>query len=89
MLLKDLNIHGLFTEYDKRWHMAICAAIVHLMIFGMWVLTGTYSLAIASGLTLTLGLMKEAGDDNTPLEHFRDILADMIGISTCLVWLIV
>lgn len=84
----DLKLKQLLFERDKQWHMAISAGVANILVISMLVLDGSFSSVAAFFITVVLGIMKEVGDDNTQLEHWRDMAANTIGASTCFFWLL-
>jgi len=69
-----------FTEKDKQKHMvgsAIGASIFYLITHDP---IGSFFLMVAAGL------IKEFTDDNTHIEHMRDMLANVFGASTVFIW---
>jgi hypothetical protein len=76
------SIKQFFSEQDKQKHMAGSAIGANIL----FALLANPLQALL--LMLIIGLIKEATDNNTMVEHGRDMLANLIGASTVLIWLI-
>ena len=80
MLSASASADAFFAEQDKQKHMigsAIGANLMYAAGLSKWE---------AFGAMLAIGALKELGDDNSSVEHGRDMLANVIGASTVFVW---
>jgi large-conductance mechanosensitive channel len=84
------SIKQFFSEQDKQKHIAGSAIGVNVLYLAVALFVGHGWLAVVNALVamLVVAIVKEFFDDNTMLEHLRDMLANSIGISTVFVWTI-
>ncbi len=71
-----------FTESDKQGHMIGSAILANIFYALTHDPVGSFFAMVA------VGLIKEFTDTNTMTEHARDMLANVIGASTVLLWLL-
>jgi hypothetical protein len=83
VMLSACNVAGaddFIHEQDKQKHMALSALGANVL----------YAAGLkpwqAFGVMVGIGALKEMGDDNSNVEHGRDMLANAIGASSVFVW---
>jgi hypothetical protein len=85
LFIAGCNVAGaddFFHEDDKQKHMALSALGANVL----------YAAGLkpwqAFAVMVSVGALKELGDDNTDVEHGRDMLANTLGASSVFVWTI-